>query len=44
MQVEVSFPSGTRVRAQSADLTVEIGPPPDPRVTTPVVVALPREA
>jgi uncharacterized OsmC-like protein len=29
MQVEVSFPSATRIRASSKDLTVEIGPPPD---------------
>lgn len=29
MQVEVSFPSPTRIQARSKDLTVEIGPPPD---------------
>ena len=29
MQVEVSFPSATRIQARSKDLTVEIGPPPD---------------
>jgi hypothetical protein len=44
MQVEVSFPSATRVRAQSRDLTVEVGPPPDPQITTSVVAAVPREA
>ena len=29
MEVEVSFPSATRIQARSKDLTVEIGPPPD---------------
>jgi uncharacterized OsmC-like protein len=29
MQVEVSFPSSTRIQARSKDLTVEVGPPPD---------------
>ena len=29
MQVEVSFPSATIIRAQSKGLTVEVGPPPD---------------
>ena len=29
MQVEVSFPSATRIQARSKDLTVEVGPPPD---------------
>jgi ribosomal protein S12 methylthiotransferase accessory factor len=29
MQVDVSFPSPTRIRACSKDLAVEIGPPPD---------------
>jgi putative redox protein len=29
MEVEVSFPSATRVQARSNDLTVEVGPPPD---------------
>jgi uncharacterized OsmC-like protein len=29
MQVEVSFPNATRIRACSKDLTVEVGPPPD---------------
>jgi putative redox protein len=29
MQVDVSFPSATRIQARSKDLTVEVGPPPD---------------
>jgi putative redox protein len=29
MQVEVTFPSSTRIQARSRDLTVEVGPPPD---------------
>jgi len=29
MRVEVSFPSPTRIKASSKDLTVEVGPPPD---------------
>jgi ribosomal protein S12 methylthiotransferase accessory factor len=29
MEVEVSFPTATRIQARSKDLTVEIGPPPD---------------
>jgi putative redox protein len=29
MEVEVDFPTPTRIRARTKDLTVEIGPPPD---------------
>jgi len=29
MDVEVSFPSSTRIQASSKDLVVEVGPPPD---------------
>ena len=29
MDVEVSFPSSTRIQARSKDLLVEVGPPPD---------------